>query len=50
MLRASNVQASAISTDGGLVLDRDPFSIPPGAALILENYEPDADGGYSRIT
>ena len=46
---ASNVQASAISTDGGLVLDRDPFSIPPGAALILENYEPDADGGYSRI-
>ena len=46
---ASNVQASAISTDGGLVLDRDPFSIPPGAAIILENYEPDADGGYSRI-
>ena len=46
---ASNVQASAISTDGGLVLDRDPFSIPPGAAVILENYEPDADGGYSRI-
>ena len=46
---ASNVQASAISTDGGLVLDRDPFSISPGAALILENYEPDADGGYSRI-
>ena len=46
---ASNVQASAISTDGGLVLDRDPFSLSPGAALILENYEPDADGGYSRI-
>ena len=46
---ASNVQASAISTDGGLVLDRDPFSVSPGSAIILENYEPDADGGYSRI-
>ena len=46
---ASNVQASAIATDGGLVLDRDPFSIPPGSAVILDNFEADADGGYSRI-
>ena len=34
---------------GGLVLDKDTFSIPPGAALQLQNFEPDINGGYRRI-
>lgn len=34
---------------GGLVLDKDTFAIPPGAALQLQNFEPDINGGYRRI-
>ena len=34
---------------GGLVLDKDTFSIPPGAALQLQNFEPDINGGYRRL-
>ena len=34
---------------GGLVLDKDTFSIPPGSALQLQNFEPDINGGYRRI-
>ncbi len=34
---------------GGLVLDKDAFSIPEGAALQLQNFEPDIAGGYRRI-
>jgi len=34
---------------GGLILDKDAFSIPEGAALQLQNFEPDIAGGYRRI-
>lgn len=37
------------SLEGGLVLDQSTFSLPPGAALELENFEPDIRGGYRRI-
>jgi len=35
--------------EGGLVLDRSTFSMQPGMALELENFEPDVSGGYRRI-
>lgn len=35
--------------EGGLVLNKSNFAIPPGAALELENFEPDTTGGYRRI-
>lgn len=34
---------------GGLMLDKDAFTLPPGAATQLENFEPDINGGYRRI-
>ena len=34
---------------GGLVLDKDAFTLPPGAATQLQNFEPDINGGYRRI-
>ena len=34
---------------GGLVLDKDTFSQPPGSAVQLKNFEPDINGGYRRI-
>ena len=34
---------------GGLVLNKSTFSIDPGVALELENFEPDNGGGYRRI-
>lgn len=34
---------------GGLILDRSPQEIPQGAAIRLENFEPDIAGGYRRI-
>lgn len=38
-----------VKLDGGLILNRDSFSMPPGAALELINFEPDISGGYRRI-
>ena len=35
---------------GGLVLDKDTFSLPQGAAIQLKNFEPDINGGYRRIS
>tara|TARA_R110000787_G_scaffold67664_1_gene151558 strand:+ start:1049 stop:2764 length:1716 start_codon:yes stop_codon:yes gene_type:complete len=34
---------------GGLILNKSNFLVPPGAALELENFEPDTTGGYRRI-
>ena len=34
---------------GGLMLDKDAFTLPPGAATQLQNFEPDINGGYRRI-
>tara|TARA_R100000008_G_scaffold85524_1_gene75703 strand:- start:193 stop:1704 length:1512 start_codon:yes stop_codon:yes gene_type:complete len=38
-----------VTTSGGLVLDRDVYTMPVGAASILQNYEPSVKGGYRRI-
>ena len=35
---------------GGLILDRDDFSLPPGAAVKLQNFEPSIQGGYRRLS
>ena len=36
-----------VSCAGGLTLNKDVFSMQPGEALILQNFEPDIKGGYS---
>ena len=38
-----------VSCAGGLTLNKDVFSMAPGEALILENFEPDIKGGYRRV-
>jgi len=45
----SIISPFVVRLGGGLVLDRDTFSIPPGAATQLQNFEPDIKGGYRRI-
>ena len=32
------------------MLDKDAFTLPPGAATQLQNFEPDINGGYRRIS
>ena len=44
-----NIQQQIVSLDGGLILNRDPFTQPPGSALQLQNFEPSIKGGYRRI-
>lgn len=38
-----------VSCAGGLTLNKDVFSMAPGEALQLQNFEPDIQGGYRRI-
>jgi len=38
-----------VTTAGGLVLDRDVYTMPVGAASILQNFEPSVKGGYRRL-
>jgi len=38
-----------VTTAGGLVLDRDVYTMPVGAASILQNFEPSVQGGYRRL-
>ena len=45
----SDLKPLDVHCRGGLILDRSPQDIPPGAAIRLENYEPDIAGGYRRI-
>jgi hypothetical protein len=45
----SQVQPVAFNCEGGLVLNRSSFLMKPGEALVLENFEPDVEGGYRRI-
>lgn len=49
MADTSLLSPFVVRLGGGLVLDKDTFSIPPGAALQLQNFEPDINGGYRRI-
>ena len=45
----SEVQPVAFNCEGGLVLNRSSFLMQPGEALVLENFEPDVEGGYRRM-
>ena len=45
----STLQPAAFNCEGGLVLNRSTFLMQPGEALVLENFEPDVEGGYRRI-
>ena len=46
---SSQTQPVAFNCEGGLVLNRSTFQMEPGQALVLENFEPDIEGGYRRI-
>ena len=46
----SAISPVTVSLNGGLILDMDDFSMPPGAAVILQNFEPSIQGGYRRLT
>ena len=39
-----------VTVSGGLVLDRDVYTMPVGAATILQNFEPSVKGGYRRLS
>ena len=49
MADQSQTQPAAFNCEGGLVLHRSSFMMKPGEALVLENFEPDVEGGYRRI-
>jgi len=46
---SSQIQPASFNCEGGLVLNRSTFQMEPGQALVLENFEPDTEGGYRRI-
>ena len=46
----SQVQPVAFNCEGGLVLNRSTFMKQAGEALELQNFEPDIEGGYRRIS
>ena len=46
----SAISPVTVSLGGGLVLDKDDFAIPPGAAVALQNFEPSINGGYRRLS
>ena len=43
------ITSSIVTVTGGLILDQDVYSTPPGAATILRNFEPSILGGYRRL-
>ena len=45
----SELEGAAFNCEGGLVKNRSTFLMQPGEALVLENFEPDTEGGYRRI-
>jgi len=49
MADESGLSPYVFPLEGGLVLNKSNFSIEPGMALELENFEPDSAGGYRRI-
>ena len=46
----SQLQPVSFNCEGGLVLNRSTFMMQPGEALELQNFEPDIEGGYRRIS
>ena len=49
MPNTSQISPTVVSCYGGLVLNRDIFTMRPGEALQLTNFEPDIEGGYKKI-
>ena len=49
MPNTSQLTPTVVSCFGGLVLNKDIFSMRPGEALQLQNFEPSIEGGYRRI-
>ena len=49
MPNTSQLTPTVVSCFGGLVLNKDIFSMRPGEALQLQNFEPDIAGGYKKI-
>ena len=49
MPNTSQLQPTVVSCYGGLVLNRDIFTMRPGEALQLTNFEPDIEGGYKKV-
>ena len=49
MPNTSQIAPTVVSCFGGLVLNKDIFSMRPGEALQLQNFEPDIAGGYKKI-
>ena len=49
MPNTSQLQPTVVSCYGGLVLNRDVFTMRPGEALALQNFEPDIEGGYKKV-
>ena len=47
---SSQVEPASFNCEGGLILNRSTFMMQPGEALELENFEPDIQGGYRRIS
>jgi hypothetical protein len=46
----SQTSPFTFACQGGLVLNQPTFNMQPGQALELQNFEPDIDGGYRRIS
>ena len=49
MPNTSQIAPTVVSCYGGLVLNRDVFTMRPGEALQLTNFEPDIEGGYKKM-
>ena len=49
MPNTSQISPTVVSCFGGLVLNKDIFSMRPGEAIKLQNFEPDIAGGYKKI-
>ena len=49
MPNTSQIAPTVVSCFGGLVLNRDVFTMKPGEALALQNFEPDIEGGYRKL-
>ena len=49
MADESQLNPFVFPLQGGLVLDRSTFTMEPGMAFELQNFEPDPKGGYRRI-
>ena len=45
----SEIQPVVVSLGGGLILDRDDLSLPPGAAITLQNFEPSVPVSYTHL-